>query len=325
MKAIDMFEAVAASPRPRRSVALLAGLFLQKGPNQRGNFDSLFLQSEVAGIEQVELHVLQVTLVRIGPGVGKNRVVLAQDDEHRRLIFAKIFLPLRVERRVAAVAIKERELNFLVARTIQKRLIMHPRVRTDRFQIFDAVRVLPFRRVERQDRVPQLVAVLFATVLPVDLDRLPEIVVDAFIVGVAILDDQRLHALRMLDGQAKSNRGTVVHEIDRVFFQADLVREFFDDVRQVIEGVFEFGHRGSRATPVAGIIWGDYMEFACQEWNQISKHVRGRGKAVQQEDGGYVLGTSFAIEDVEAVDLYRAVKDLGRFRKLGSADGFHDS
>src|SRR5215510_15626707 len=91
-----------------RSISLLTGLFFQKGPNQRGDFHAFFLQSEVTGIEQVELHVLQITFVKVCPGVGENRVVLSPDDERWRLIFAKILLPFRVEWRVAAVAVKER-------------------------------------------------------------------------------------------------------------------------------------------------------------------------------------------------------------------------
>ena len=51
-------------------------------------------QGEVAGVEQVKLQRLEVALVRLGPGGRENLVVLAPRDQHRRLVLAKILLPL---------------------------------------------------------------------------------------------------------------------------------------------------------------------------------------------------------------------------------------
>src|SRR5262249_37193442 len=54
-------------------------------------------QREVAGVEQVELYRLEVSLVRLGPGRRKDLVVPAPHNQHRRLILPEVFLPLRIE------------------------------------------------------------------------------------------------------------------------------------------------------------------------------------------------------------------------------------
>src|SRR5262249_20393941 len=57
-------------------------------------------QREVAGVEQVELYRLEVSLVRLGPGRREDLVVGAPHNQHRRLVLPEVLLPLRVERRV---------------------------------------------------------------------------------------------------------------------------------------------------------------------------------------------------------------------------------
>ena len=47
---------------------------------------SLVLKHEVAGVEKVELEVVQVPLIGMRAGLGKNEIVLAPDDERRRLL-----------------------------------------------------------------------------------------------------------------------------------------------------------------------------------------------------------------------------------------------
>src|SRR6202007_2649075 len=72
-------------------------------------------QREVAGVEQVELYRLEVSLVRLGPGRREDLVVPAPHNQHRRLVLPEVLLPLRVERRVTAVAQKQVELDLVVA------------------------------------------------------------------------------------------------------------------------------------------------------------------------------------------------------------------
>src|SRR5262245_46530184 len=53
-------------------------------------------QREVAGVEQVELYRLEVSLVRLRPGRREDLVVPAPHNQHRRLVLSEVFLPLRV-------------------------------------------------------------------------------------------------------------------------------------------------------------------------------------------------------------------------------------
>ena len=105
----------------------------------------------MAGVEQVVLDVLEVTPVRVGPGGREDGVVLAPDDEGRRLVLAEVVVPLGVLRRVAAVAVEQGQLDLRVAGPVQERLVDGPGVRADRLDVADAVGVLPPRRLQGQE------------------------------------------------------------------------------------------------------------------------------------------------------------------------------
>src|SRR5262249_42978057 len=70
-------------------------------------------QREVAGVEQVELYRLEVSLVRLGPGRREDLVVLAPHNQHRWLVLPEVILPLRVEWRVTPVTQKQVELDLV--------------------------------------------------------------------------------------------------------------------------------------------------------------------------------------------------------------------
>src|SRR5258708_916585 len=83
---------------------LFAHVLAEERAHQPGDLVAIRLQGEVAGVEQVVLQRLQVALVRLGPGGWKDLVVLSPGDQHRWLMLAEILLPLRIQRRVVAVA-----------------------------------------------------------------------------------------------------------------------------------------------------------------------------------------------------------------------------
>src|SRR6516165_5581184 len=99
---------------------------------------------------------------------------------------------------VAAVTEKKCELNVLVAGPVKKRLVDHPVIGVEGRHVSNSVGVLPLCCIERQ-KTAQRLSVLIASVLPVGLQRLPEVVVQSLDVGVAVLHDQGLHSLGMLD------------------------------------------------------------------------------------------------------------------------------
>src|SRR5262249_56594102 len=64
----------------------------KKIADQRDDLVGLVLQREMAGVEEVELGVAKVALVRVRTVGGEDRVVLAPDDQRRRPVLAEIGL-----------------------------------------------------------------------------------------------------------------------------------------------------------------------------------------------------------------------------------------
>jgi hypothetical protein len=117
--------------------------------DQRSHFGPVGLECEVAGVQQVQLNVLQITLVGRRTIGDEDLVILAPQYEHCRLVLAEVGLPLRIERHIGPVVVEEIELNLLVTGAIEEGLIVSPRVRADERQIRYAMCVLPLRRLQR--------------------------------------------------------------------------------------------------------------------------------------------------------------------------------
>ena len=73
---------------------------------------------------------------------------------------------------------------------------------------------------------------------PVGSDRVPEFP-KALFVGVAVLDDQRIHTLWATHRNPESNWGDVVHQVQAVAAEFEEVDESLDDARDVVERVLE--------------------------------------------------------------------------------------
>ena len=75
----------------------MIGLYLhvlaEERPHQVGNLVAVRFKGKVPGIEKVEFQRLQIALVRLCPGRREDLVVLAPDNQHRRLVLAEIRLP----------------------------------------------------------------------------------------------------------------------------------------------------------------------------------------------------------------------------------------
>src|SRR5947207_3344664 len=100
---------------PLPDTSLLLGRVLNEElPHQPGDGVPVGLQGEVPGVEQVVFKRLHVSLVWLGSGGGEDLVVLAPNDQQRRLVLAEVLLPFRVQCRVAAVAEEQVELDFVV-------------------------------------------------------------------------------------------------------------------------------------------------------------------------------------------------------------------
>ena len=103
--------------------------------HQPGDLVAVGFQGEVAGVEQVKFQRLQVALVGLGPGGREDLVVLPPSDQHRRLVFAEVLLPLRIQRRVAAIAQEQVELDLVVSLAVEQELVLGRPVRADEFRV----------------------------------------------------------------------------------------------------------------------------------------------------------------------------------------------
>ena len=75
----------------------------QEPANMSGDHRAVLFQREMPGIQQMELEILQVPLVRIGALGGKDVVVLSPDDQSRWLVILEVLLPLRAPPRIKVV------------------------------------------------------------------------------------------------------------------------------------------------------------------------------------------------------------------------------
>ena len=101
---------------------------------------------------------------------------------------AEVGLPFRVERRVAAVAVEQRQLDLDVPRPVEQRLVDVPGVGADRLLVPVGPSVYCQMVASRVRKAPQRLLALRRLFLPVSLDRFPEIVVDREFAADAVVD-----------------------------------------------------------------------------------------------------------------------------------------
>jgi hypothetical protein len=114
----------------------------------------------------------------------------------------------------------------------------------------------------------------FAPVGPVGFERCPEFIVDAFVIGVAVLNHDGRHALRMGGGEAEADRCAVVLYVQGVLRCADRGGELVDHVGEVVEGIGEFIHRRHVALAEAWIVGCNHMIAVGQLRDQVAEHLR---------------------------------------------------
>src|SRR5688572_13947460 len=114
-------------------------LAVEETTNQRCHLIELVFEREMSRVEDMKLRRGKIAKIRMRALLGKYLVVLAPDDQRRRLALAEELLKLRIERHVGPVVIEQVELNVFIARPIQQRLIVNPVVRADARQILDSI------------------------------------------------------------------------------------------------------------------------------------------------------------------------------------------
>src|SRR5215475_13702933 len=81
------------SPSSSRSSAARHGALTEKLAYPFGNECAEVFQSEVAGIDQVQLHVRNISSVGLSSLNGEERIVLTPENQHSRLPLAEVLVP----------------------------------------------------------------------------------------------------------------------------------------------------------------------------------------------------------------------------------------
>ena len=110
---------------------LLDFVLLVKFADVLCNGFSFFLQGKVTGVEEMKIDVVQIPFVRISSFCREDVVVFTPNNQRRRLISSKVFLPFRIQGYIGTVAVKHSQLDLIVFRPCQMLQINVPVVRTD--------------------------------------------------------------------------------------------------------------------------------------------------------------------------------------------------
>lgn len=87
-----------------------------------------------------------------------------------------------------------------------------------------------------------------------------------FTLGLVIgLSDQRLYVGRTTRGQAKADRASKILNIEQVILKTNGIRKVFDDLGQVIEGIFEFIHPRRGTVAESRIVGCNQVESICEK------------------------------------------------------------
>jgi hypothetical protein len=116
----------------------------------------LIPEREMAGIQKVQLSLRQIPQVGCRAIRWENLVVLAPENECRRLRFAEECLELRIQRHAAAAVVEQVELDVPVARAVQQHLVVQPIVRVDARDIAGPVDILKRSGLRRDKEVKRV-------------------------------------------------------------------------------------------------------------------------------------------------------------------------
>jgi hypothetical protein len=96
----------------------------------------------VTGVVGVYFRLRYQRLEEVAASKREERIVVAPDDEYRRLLGLQILLPLRILGKVVLILIQQLDLDLVVAGTIEERLVIDPSVWIDTVRVGDTMRIL---------------------------------------------------------------------------------------------------------------------------------------------------------------------------------------
>src|SRR5262245_18000587 len=134
---------------PMSSALILpsVALSLQKFADRGGDFSRVRLQSEMTGLQKLNLGLGQVAFVSLRPGRQEERVIAAPDRQKRRPMLSEVGLEIGVKSDVAGVIEEEIELSLIgswsshIVRIEVATVVRHERCVADAMCILPAYRL----------------------------------------------------------------------------------------------------------------------------------------------------------------------------------------
>src|SRR5262249_51775979 len=114
------------------------------------------LESEVARVEEMDYRTGDIAPERLSTARQEKGVVLSQHRQEMWLVRSEVMLEGRVERDVALVIAEQIQLDLVGARAGQVEVVERIAVRRNRGHVRHPVRVLPARRVGREEAAERL-------------------------------------------------------------------------------------------------------------------------------------------------------------------------
>src|SRR5215471_9041156 len=127
------------------------------------------------------------------------------------------------------------------------------------------MRVLPDGRLRREEGA-ELLPVRRRSVFPICADQLPACA-QAFLIGIAILRDDRRDSLRMLNRQTEAGRRAVIEDVDCIAIEADDLGEAADCFCNPVKGAAPAWRVGSAEARQVG---SNDMETIVEARNEVA-------------------------------------------------------
>src|SRR6516164_2430378 len=227
-------------------------------------------QRKVPGIEQMYLRIRQIAAIRFRSRWKEMSIVPTPGGKKRGLIHAKIALEFGVERDIAPIVKNEVELDLLRAGPGHVGDVQGIAVRRYTACV-RTIEVLPVTDGLGREGCPAGFTMISRGLAPIGLPGSPGIA-EALEIGIAVLADDRAHAVGVGECYSVARGRTVIEDIENVASESDRFSKVVDNESEVIEAVLEPLPGRSFGIAEAGQIRGDDAIAAGKEWDQVTKH-----------------------------------------------------
>src|SRR5262245_6450012 len=163
---------------------------------------------EVTRVEETNGRTGNVAFECLGTLRQEEGIVLPPYCQEAWLVRPEVILESRIERDVTLVVAEQVQLNLVGAEAGQIEVVERIAVRRNRGYVEHTMRVLPARRVGREEGAERG-SVGLRRLLPISANGIPAIA-EPFLVGVAVLGDDCSDTVRVPNGEAEAHRRAIV-------------------------------------------------------------------------------------------------------------------